>query len=64
MTSNEEIYNLTKRYPKVCIQSGWTISAIAPKSKNVEQDYEEIDYEEIDYPELQAEMDEANLWNF
>lgn len=59
MTSNEEIYNLTKRYPKVCIQSGWTISAIAPKSKNVEQDYEEIDY-----PELQAEMDEANLWNF
>lgn len=59
MTSNEEIYNLTKKYPKVCIQSGWTISAIAPKSKNVEQDYEEIDY-----PELQAEMDEANLWNF
>lgn len=59
MTSNEEIYNLTKKYPKVCIQSGWTISAIAPKSKNVEQDDVEMDY-----PELQAEMDEANLWNF
>lgn len=62
MTSNEEIYYLTKRHPKVCIQSGWTISVIGPNYKRQEN---ETNYEmENENPELQAEMDEANLWNF
>lgn len=68
MTSNEEIYYLTHKYKKVCIPGGWTISVIAPKPGNVEQENENVEqvYEnvEMDYPELQAEIDEASLWNF
>lgn len=63
MTSNEEIYNLSKARPKVCIPWGVTISSIAPKRINEEQETENYEIEN-ENPELQAEMDEANLWNF
>lgn len=61
MTSNEEIYNLTKN-AKHFQTSGWTISAIAPK---ISRDYEDEDsYDDFEPDnERQAEIDETMLWD-
>lgn len=56
---NEEIKKLMEECPKITRQPLWMIMEAHDENP---RDYEYDDYEP-DY-ELQAEMDEANLWNF
>lgn len=62
MTSNEEIYRLMAKYPKICNQKGWTWCKTHDENPKDYEDEDSYDDYEPDY-ERQAEIDEAMLWD-